>query len=646
MDSVIKNLKFFAIQIVVLLALFEVTRLFFLLNNFTQFEALNFTQISTIFLAGLRFDLSVIGYIDGLLILLFFLPGNFKFSKIFRITVGFLFLFVNSILILANLADSEYFKFTKKRASIFIFDLLGFGSTKADASDQILQFAAEFWYITLIWLIFSMILYFTIRQRKKLSKILNYNVKLFFIETAIFLFIAAFTVLAARGGIQLKPISVLKASEYAGPENSVLVLNTPFTIIKSLGKTRFEEKKYFSDKELSQIYSPLHTYKSDKEFRKMNVVILILESFSAEYIGTLNHTKTYTPFLDSLITHSLIFSNAYASGTQSIEAVPSIIASIPSLSETPFITSPYSTNHYQSLTELLQNEGWFTSFFHGGNRGTMGFDTYALSTRTDSIYERPEYGNDNDYDGRWGIYDEEFLQFAAQKFNTFSQPFFSYIFTLSSHHPYTVPEKYKNRFIQGDLPIEKSVLYADFSLRRFFETASKMPWYQNTLFVLTADHTGPANGEFYKNPIGRFKIPIIFFSPSDTLLKGSIDSLTTSQIDIFPSILDYLQYPKEIFTFGKSVFQPQKVNFAINNLSGMYQIIENNHILFFDGNQTVGYFNIKSDSLLKNNLKDVESLQKNNSEKHIKAFIQTYNHRMIYDEMNIDKTKKIKQNEN
>jgi phosphoglycerol transferase MdoB-like AlkP superfamily enzyme len=637
MNSITKNLRTIAFQILILLALFTATRLFFFINNFAQFSELKFGQILIIFLAGIRFDLSAIGYIDGLLIILFFVPGNFKFTKTFRAVIGFVYICVNSLLILSNLADSEYFKFTKKRATVFIFDVLGFGNTMSDGLNLIPQFIHDFWYIVLIWLIFTTVLIWTYSRRKQIEKILNYNLKLFFTETAFFCIIVALTVLAARGGFQLKPVSTLGASEYAGQENSAFVLNTPFSIIKSIGKTRFEEKTYFSKQELQKIYSPIREYKSDKKFRKMNVVIIILESFSAEYVGALNHSKTYTPFLDSLIGKSLLFENAYADGTQSVEAVPSVISSIPSLSDTPFITSPYNSNKYLSLTQILKNEGWFTSFFHGGSRGTMGFDSYAKSTGTDSVYERPEYNNEKDYDGNWGIFDEHFLQFTARKYNTFPQPFFSYIFTLSSHHPYTVPEEYKNQFAEGDLPIEKAVEYADFSLKEFFETASKMPWYQNTLFVLSADHTGPAFGKFYKNPVGRFKIPIIFFSPSDTLLGGKKDSKTVSQIDIFPSVLDYLNYHKKFFSFGTSVFQNQNQNFAVNFLEGMYQTVSDGHILFFNGKNITGFYDIKKDSLLTQNLEKENSEQKNQCEKNIKAFIQTYNNRMIKDSLNIGK---------
>jgi len=455
---------------------------------------------------------------------------------------------------MSNIADSEYFKFTRKRTTAYIFDLIGFGNTDADATRQIPQFLIEYWYISLIWIILTIALIFTYGKNNINYLQYKYTFKKILVEIFIFIITGGVLIISARGGFQLKPISVITASIYAKPEDVPLLINTPFSIMKSIGQADLKQKKYYKEEDLLQYFNPIKQYTTNNELNKKNVVIIILESFSKEYIGCMNDNKGYTPFLDSLISKSYLFSNSYANGTQSIEAVSSIISGIPALSENPFITSAYNTNEFESLPEILKKENYFTAFFHGGNAGTMGFDNFAKRIQIDNIYERQEYANDEDYDGRWGIFDEPFLQFTANKLNTFKQPFFTYIFTLSSHHPYTIPKKYENKLKEGEIPIERAISYADYSLQKFFETAARMPWFENTLFVLTADHTGPASSQFYKNSVGRYAIPIIFYQPSNKKLIGINDSIIATQIDIMPSILDYLNYDKLIFSFGKSIF--------------------------------------------------------------------------------------------
>ena len=159
--------------------------------------------------------------------------------------------------------------------------------------------------------------------------------------------------------------------------------------------------EYYRQEEAESIYYPVHSFsRSSDEGEKPNVVLIIMESFSKEYSGYLNGNDGYMPFLDSLMQESLHFPNAFANAKKSLEALPAILASIPALMETPFVSSPYSANKINSLPRQLKNSGYHTSFFHGGINGTMGFDDFA------------------------------------RKLNTFPRPFFTCLFSLSSHHPY------------------------------------------------------------------------------------------------------------------------------------------------------------------------------------------------------------------
>ena len=133
-----------------------------------------------------------------------------------------------------------------------------------------------------------------------------------------------------------------------------------------------------------------------------------------------------------------------------------------------------------------------------------------------------------------GVWDEEFFQFFANKLNTFQQPFCSAIFSVSSHHPFKVPTRYEGKFRKGPLPIHECIGYTDFSLKRFFATASKMPWYDSTLFVITADHANEPYFPEYKTNIGVYAAPVFFYKPGGSLKKAVVD--IAQQIDIMPTI--------------------------------------------------------------------------------------------------------------
>jgi len=367
-------------------------------------------------------------------------------------------------------------------------------------------------------------------------------------------------------------------------------------------------------------------------FKKLNVFVIALESFSKEYIGALNgKSKGYTPFLDSLISESLTFTNAFSNGKTSIEGIPAIVSSIPTWMNEPFITSPYGSNQMNSLANLLKQQGYYSAFFHGGTDGTMGFDAFTNLAGYDDYFGRKEYNNEKDYDGNWGIWDEEFLQYTANTINKKQQPFFATVFTLTSHHPFRVPDKYKNKFKEGPLPIEKSISYTDFALRKFFESAKKMPWFNNTLFVLSADHTGISDDAYYTNDIGNYSIPIIYYMPNSQL-KG-FDSTITQQIDIMPSVLDFMNYPSPYFAFGNSVFDKHKQHFALTFRSDLFHLIENNYILQFDGDKATDLYHYTTDSLLKDNLYNKEPEVSASMENKIKAIIQTYQQSLINNKM-------------
>ena len=198
--------------------------------------------------------------------------------------------------------------------------------------------------------------------------------------------------------------------------------------------------------------------------------------------------------------------------------MPSILSSIPMFVE-PFFTTSASLNEVSGIAEELENIGYSSAFFHGAPNGSMGFQAFANTTGFDRYYgmdefcEEKKFGGKEEHDGTWAIWDEPFLQYYADAMNNIQEPFVTSVFTASSHHPFNIPERYSEQFKGGEDPFLKCVQYTDYSLRRFFEYAKKQDWYNNTLFVITADHTNHSLEERYRTASGMMEVPVIFFSP-------------------------------------------------------------------------------------------------------------------------------------
>ncbi|MBK7669695.1 MAG: LTA synthase family protein [Sphingobacteriaceae bacterium] len=413
------------------------------------------------------------------------------------------------------------------------------------------HFILDYWYLLLIYFVFlwALLKSYEIINTRQIPKLKKINIKNISIHFLILISFCSYVVLGIRGGFQKIPIVLLDAAKYTRPNFIPILLNTPFSILKS---TELHELKTSNliPKNLSEKYfSPIHEVKSGK-FENLNVCVIILERFSKEFCG-IGGRKSYTPFLDSLMEKSLVFTNAYSNGKSSIEGVPAILASLPSLMQDPYINSAYSNNTIQTLPNLLKAKGYHTSFFHGGTNGTMNFDSFAKIAGFDYYYGRTEYNNERDYDGQWGIWDDAFLAQMPKIVSQFKEPFFTSLFTLSSHNPYLVPYKFKGKFPKGNLEIIETIGYTDYSLKLFFNEAKKEKWFNNTLFVITSDHTAISNDKYYSNPIGQYSIPIVFYKNNELI---GTNGKTVQQIDILPTIMDYLNYDKPYYAFGESMF--------------------------------------------------------------------------------------------
>jgi phosphoglycerol transferase MdoB-like AlkP superfamily enzyme len=629
-----------AYRIFLIMFLFSMCRIGFFLFNIKMFPGVNAGELLNMMRGGLTFDISAIVYLNILFILFHILPFNFRYNIIYQNILKYLFFITNGLAIALNGMDFVYYRFINKRATADVFGTFG---NENNLVRLFLRFLYDYWPATLftIFLLFLMVyLYGKVKTEKPESKkkLLRLSFDLLMIPVVIALVIGA-----ARGGYKhsTRPITISNAARYVkNPSNVAIVLNTPFSLFRTFGKKALIRYDFFDDEKLTSLYNPHYTPPQNLPFRPDNVVVIILESFAREYIGSLNPDleggkyQGYTPFIDSLISVGLTFDVSIANGKKSIDAMPSILASIPSL-ETPYTISHYANNQINGLPYLLKRKGYYSAFFHGAPNGSMGFDSFAKLAGFDDYFGLDQYPDKSDFDGIWGVWDEPFFKFFASKLNTFRQPFMASIFSVSSHHPFKVPEKYNGKFRKGAAPIVEVVGYTDFALRELFNEISKTDWFGNTLFVITADHTNESVHKEYQNNFGSFSIPVIFYKPGSELhgLKNRI----AQQIDIMPTILNYLHYDDEYIAFGNDLLNDSIQSFAYNTNGSNYHLYMNDHILEMAEMKPLGLFNYKTDRMLQNNLLEKEPAVLGAMEEKLKAVIQTYNARLLDNNMIVRK---------
>jgi phosphoglycerol transferase MdoB-like AlkP superfamily enzyme len=625
------------LRLLLLMVLYSVCRVGFYFFNAAFFPEVTYRTMIRLLSGGVVFDLSTVLYINALYIFLVVIPLRIRFHYYYRLVLKYLFFISNGIALAANVSDFIYYRFTLRRTTADVF--LQF-QNETNMGGLWIKFFVDYWYAALFWVFLMIILIYGYNLMRYKGPQLK-NMRVFYILGLLTVPLIAYLMIGGmRGGFRhsTRPITLSNAGEYVeDPKYISIVLNTPFAIIRTVGKTKIQKVNYYSSDEVEQIYTPVHIPRDTGKFVPKNVVVIILESFSKEFIGALNRDKYdgnykgYTPFLDSLIQFSRTFEYSFANGRKSIDGLPSVVSSIPSLG-TPYFLSPFSGNAINSFASLLKKKGYHTAFFHGAPNGSMGFQAFMNIAGVKEYYGMNEYNNDRDFDGLWGIWDEKFFDFFAKRMDEFQEPFFSAVFSLSSHHPFRVPVEYSTKFKGGPLVIHKCIEYSDFSLRMFFDKVSVMPWYRNTLFVITADHTS-SEIEFpeTRTAAGFYSIPVIYFSPDHSL--SGIDTSITQQTDILPTVMGYLHYDEPFLAFGNDVLSFPDKAFAVNFKDNNYQFFSGDYLLQFNGTRSVGLYQFKTDKLLEENVIEDNPDIVGAMEQKIKAIVQQYNNRMIEDRL-------------
>lgn len=628
------------LNIAIAYALQFVCRIIFMAMNSSLYaDALADGSLWMMAKGALLFDTSAVCYLNALYLLCLLFPLHYKEGRIMQEITKWAFIIPNAAGTIANLCDCVYVPFTGRRTTWSVFYEF---SNEENMGNIVGAEVINHWWLVLIGII---LIWLTYRMYTPADRRIGNIGKYYFLRLPLLAIAAFLLITGIRGGIgkAVRPITLSNANQYvSSPDQAAIILNTPFSIIRTAGKKPFSEKNYFSEEELVSIYTPLRQYAATDSTEKKNVAILIVESFGKEYIGAYNHREegSLTPFLDSLIMSSRSYLYSYGNGKKSIDGMPSILSSIPMFVE-PFFVTDASLNKVSGIAGELGKIGYNSAFFHGAPNGSMGFQAFANATGfqkylgMDEYCKAPEHNGKADHDGTWAIWDEPFLQYYAECMDQMQEPFITSVFTASSHHPFRIPEEYAERFRGGDDPFLKCVQYTDHALKEFFEYAKEQKWYNNTLFVITADHTNHSIEPRYKTAAGWFEVPVIFFSPdgSGPFTPGIDSTMIAQQADILPTILEYVGYSDPFIAFGKSLIStPAEESYAVNYTNSTYQYYKGEYVLQYDGDRSSGLYNIRKDELMQENIIGNNDVQES-MERELKAIIQQYMNRMVNDRL-------------
>ncbi|MCM8819155.1 MAG: sulfatase-like hydrolase/transferase [Candidatus Omnitrophica bacterium] len=585
-------------------------RLIFFIKYRNYFKGFSFIENFLSFIVGLRFDLSTISLVFGIFFLILHLPGRWKENKIFSKILWF-FIVIFSVLTYAFLfTDIFYYEYGNKHLSFEIFEV------PTHFLSMVVTVLMEYWYALVIFVIFMLVfslLWFKIKNF--IEKFLKNSTNIFN-EIFYFLIFSTIITIFIRGGLQgptLRP-------SFAFRKGNILLghlsLNGVYTVLHTIYQPYGKERNFFPDDKATEIIRRI--IKSENEIfindkypllrktvykeppRKLNVVIFIMESWTAEYTGCLGSHPELTPFFDSLSKEGLLFSRFYSCGGRTWQGAITILFSLPTVYPVGITYPPFDQNIYRSIAHILKEQGYETIFLHGGKKLTFSMEilTKSLGGFDKCIFKEDFDLSKVEIDKAWGVHDEHVFLRADEEFRKLKQPFLGVIFSLSSHPPYDLPERFKS---SGTANFFDSIRYADYSLKKFFEKAKNSDYFNNTLFIITADH---ANRIDEKNPADSFRIPCLFYTPGGQIKKG-ITHRIGNQIDILPSVIDILKISTVHSSAGKSLFDKnENTGYSFMTSNEEFYWVRNKYVLIHNLEKPLSFYSLTGEKV--SDYKDLE----------------------------------------
>lgn len=329
---------------------------------------------------------------------------------------------------------------------------------------------------------------------------------------------------------------------------------------------------------------------SDKDEIHKNIVLITVESLSADFMKTYGNDQNITPFLDSLATKSLMFTNLYATGNRTVRGLEAVTLSIPPTAGESVVKRKDNKNKF-STGSIFKQKGYNVKFLYGGDAFFDNMEDFFSGNGYDIVDKKRFQPSEITFQNVWGVCDENLYDKAITEMNKESKegkPFFNHIMTVSNHRPYTYPEN------KIDIPSDAKsrdggVKYTDFAMRKFFEKAKKQAWFKNTVFVILADHCASSSGKT-ELPMEKYHIPAMVFSPG--FIKAEKFGTLMSQIDVMPTVMGLLNFQYRSKFYGQDVF---KANYKPRAFIATYQdlgFVKNNILTVISPKQKVKQFDL------------------------------------------------------
>ena len=383
----------------------------------------------------------------------------------------------------------------------------------------------------------------------------------------IFLALCGSLVIPIRGGLQQIPMNESNAFFSDKSFANYAAINVPWNYASSIINSSYSKRNpYLSFKEKDSELIVSNLYKHNKESEQLvrnekniNVIIIIWESFTAKVVRSLGGVKGVTPQFDKLTREGLLFRNIYSSGNRSDKGMVAILSGYPAQPIQSIIKIPTKTAGLPSLPKVFQSHGYATSFYYGGETEFANMKSYFLQQGFDHIIDKHAF-QDADMNSKWGAHDHVVLNKLMLDLDKQSQPFFTTLFTLSSHEPFEVPVKTAIPGNDTEHLFLNSHHYTDKAIGDFIHIAKTKPWWSRTLIVIIADHGHPLP----ENPAGKtneFHIPMLWLGGALEKRNIKIDSLA-SQTDLASTLLNQLHLPSETFKWSNDILMKNRVPFA------------------------------------------------------------------------------------
>ena len=610
---------YFTLLILLTIAL-GLLRVYFFFKYSDAYTGIEAASVLKAFVQGARFDLSTVSIMSAPFFLALFFPG-IALSRFLRRGILAALLAWYIVLLVYNFIDIQYYTYAQRHLT---FEL---GNTWKD-TDVIVKiglsrYVPEFIGLIVFLVAFSAAFVWSLKGRRRSPLTCRGSyIACVGIDAVVFILVVVLTVVFARGGVQMKPMSIKNAFANDRIELGALALNGIYSTFNTLYNTnddknievlnaiKFENKAdvagFIVDrtKETSRPEYPLFRKYNYPENggRKLNVVIFLMESWSAKFMGSLGGKVEAAPFFSSLSKEGMLLNNCFANAQRSYEGLTATLGSMPSWKGMSLDQGGllYQTRLEPAVSALKRN-GYDTIFIHGARPGSLGFDSLAKRFGFQRHLSREDFGNlDGIDDGVWGIYDEYAFLRANEEFDKMEKPFFGVVYSLTSHTPYKVPSKEFEHFGPDvdHRDFLNSMRYSDYALGKFFEKARKSKYFKDTLFVIVADHTeGVSTGD---NIFNNYHIPCLFYGAG---VAPSVYEGVASQLDILPTVLDILNVDAPFTSWGKSILSNGERR-ALLPRGDMFVWVNGKYMLLTDLQNPLGLYDYKSDPA-QNKLKEV-----------------------------------------